>query len=181
MYGLPTIVFRMSCIAGEMQYGNEDHGWIAHFLYRALQGAPIAVYGDGRQVRDVLYVGDLIEAMNLARLSVPLTAGQIYNIGGGPENTVSLLELIAEVERLFGIELKRAQSLARPGDQLIYVSDYKKFARHTGWFPRFTVRQTLQSIYEFWKQHPEVFGSSRIPINIDAAPAPELAYLERTA
>lgn len=181
MYGLPTVVFRMSCIAGEMQYGNEDQGWIAHFLYRALQGAPITIYGDGRQVRDVLYVGDLMDAIEKARLSAPLTSGQIYNIGGGPENAVSLLELIDEVQKLLGTELKCVRGVARPGDQLIYLSDYTKFMRHTGWVPKCTVRQTLQSIYEFWKQHPEVFASARIPINIEAASVPEITYLERTA
>src|SRR5215469_2191043 len=151
MYGIPSVVFRMSCIAGEMQYGNEDQGWVAHFLYTALRDAPLMIYGDGRQVRDVLYVGDLVRAFEFARAARSKTAGQIYNIGGGPQNTVSLIELIAEVEALTGKRLKHGHAERRSGDQLIYVSDYSKFLRDTGWTPRSSVRQTLGAIHEFWK------------------------------
>lgn len=181
LYGMPTVVFRMSCIAGEMQHGNEDQGWVAHFLYRALQGSMLTIYGDGRQVRDVLYVGDLVRAFESARRSLPLTSGQIYNIGGGQENAVSLIELIEEIESFTGNRVEFTSDRRRPGDQLIYVSDYTKFTRHTGWKPRFTVRQTLAAIFEFWKQHPEIFDQPRIPVEIKTASAPQIAILERTA
>ena len=181
MYGLPTVVFRMSCIAGEMQYGNEDQGWVAHFLYTALKDAPLMIYGDGRQVRDVLYVGDLVRAFEFARAALSKTAGQIYNIGGGPFNTVSLIELIDEVEALTGKRLKHSNVERRPGDQLIYVSDYSKFMRDTGWTPRSSVRQTLAAIYEFWNDHPGIFGESRVQPLVESPLATPLALLERTA
>lgn len=179
-YGLPTVVFRMSCIAGEMQYGNEDQGWIAHFLYSALRGAPLVVYGDGRQVRDVLYVGDLVRAFEAARVALRRTAGQIYNVGGGPENTLSLVELIEEIETLTGHVLNYSNDRRRPGDQLVYVTDYSNLMRDTGWKPRSSVKQTLSVIYEFWNEHPEIFGSAYV--EPDPSPiAAALALLERTA
>jgi CDP-paratose 2-epimerase len=181
MYGLTTVVFRMSCIAGEMQYGNEDQGWVAHFLYTALRGNPLVIYGDGRQVRDVLYVGDLMRAFEAVRIALPTTAGQIYNVGGGPENTTSLIELIAEIEALTGKRLKHTQDRRRPGDQLIYVTDYSKLMRDTGWKPRCSLRQTLQAIHEFWNEHPEIFGGVRATPDLEGVVAASVALLERTA
>ncbi len=179
MYGLPSVVFRMSCIAGGMQYGNEDQGWVAHFLYTALRGAPLVIYGDGRQVRDVLYVGDLVRAFEAARISLPKTAGQIYNVGGGEENTISLLELIEDIEEVTGKRLIFEHKRRRPGDQLIYVSDCSKLARDAGWKPRYSVQQTLAAIYAFWKEHRELFGAKESEIVIPE-PAP-IELLERTA
>lgn len=180
MYGLPGVVFRMSCIAGEMQYGNQDQGWIAHFLYTALTGAPLTIYGDGRQVRDVLYVGDLVRAFDSVRASLPRTAGQIYNVGGGEKNTISLLELMDEIEDLTGKRVAITHDRRRPGDQLIYVSDCSKIARDTGWKPRFSVRETLRAIYTFWKEHPELFGR-HAEVETVASAAASVALLERTA
>jgi len=179
MYGLPAVVFRMSCIAGDMQYGNEDQGWVAHFLYAALRNNPVVIYGDGRQVRDVLYVGDLVRACEAARVCLPKTAGQIYNIGGGPENTVSLVELIEQVGALTGRSLTYSHERRRPGDQLIYVSDSSKLTRDSGWKPRTSVQETLLAIYRFWTQHPAIFGESRRR-EVEAA-LPALGLLERTA
>lgn len=180
MYGLPSVVFRMSCIAGEMQYGNEDQGWVAHFLYTTLKGAPLTVYGDGRQVRDVLYVGDLVRAFDAVRSSLPKTAGQIYNVGGGEKNTISLLELMEEIEDLTGKRLLISHDRRRPGDQLIYVSDCSKIARDAGWKPRFSVRETLRAIYNFWKEQPELFGRPAAADTVVPAVA-SVALLERTA
>src|SRR5437764_10409638 len=95
MFALPTVVFRMSCIAGPRQFGTEDQGWVAHFLYSALQGRPVIIYGDGRQVRDVLYVEDLLQAFESVRDRVETTGGEVYNVGGGLENSTSLLEIIS--------------------------------------------------------------------------------------
>jgi CDP-paratose 2-epimerase len=181
MYGLPTVVFRMSCIAGEMQYGNEDQGWVAHFLYTTLRGAPLVIYGDGRQVRDVLYVGDLVRAFDAVRLSLPKTAGQIYNVGGGPENTVSLVELIDQICAMTGKRLRYSHERRRPGDQLIYVSDYSKLAQHTGWKAKASVRETLLAIYTFWRAHPEIFGEAPATREVEAPLAARLGLLERTA
>jgi len=156
IYDIPSVVFRMSCIAGARQFGNEDQGWVAHFLYSALEGAPLVIYGDGRQIRDVLCVDDLVQAFDAARNHQSITRGQIYNVGGGPENTVSLLELIAEVERLTGKKLEYVKDSTRPGDQLVYVTDYGKLHRDTGWKPKVGVRQTLMRIYDWWKQNRTV-------------------------
>src|ERR1051325_8094853 len=123
IYGLPTVVFRMSCIAGPRQFGTEDQGWVAHFVYSALQGRPVVIYGDGRQVRDVLCVKDLVRAMQAVQEHLPETAGQIYNIGGGPANTTSLLELMESIRKLTGIRMNYHLDETRPGDQQVYITD----------------------------------------------------------
>src|SRR5207248_756250 len=99
-FGLRTAVFRMSCIYGPHQFGNEDQGWVAHFLIRAMQGRPITIYGDGRQVRDILFVEDLVNAFLLAHEHIGDISGQAFNIGGGPANTISLLELLDLIAKL---------------------------------------------------------------------------------
>jgi CDP-paratose 2-epimerase len=135
-YGFATAVFRMSCIYGPHQHGTEDQGWLAHFMIRALSGEPITIYGDGRQVRDVLYVEDLIDAFLLAEQHLPAISGQAFNIGGGPENALSLLELIEQIAALQGYRPKLRFGDWRLGDQRWYVSDCRKFAAATGWHPR---------------------------------------------
>src|SRR6478735_550357 len=158
IYGMPTVVFRMSCIAGPRQFGTEDQGWVAHFLYSALQQRPIVIYGDGRQVRDVLAVQDLIRAMDLLRGSQETSAGQIYNVGGGVQNTTSLLELIAHIEKLTGQKLEITSSEPRPGDQLVYVTDFTKLRLATGWSPEISVQQTLRLLKAFWEQNHQVLS-----------------------
>ena len=161
MFGIPTVVFRMSCIAGPRQFGTEDQGWVAHFLYSALAGHPVVVYGDGRQVRDVLSVQDLMCAFAAVRQKREVTSGQIYNVGGGAKNTVSLLELIAEIEKLTGREVGTIFDQRRPGDQLVYVTDFNKLQQHTGWIPQYSPRQTMEQIYEWWKRNRQVFPQPR--------------------
>ena len=157
MFGIPTVVFRMSCIAGQRQFGNEDQGWVAHFLYCALQRIPLVIYGDGRQVRDVLCVDDLIHAFEAVRSQQEVTRGQVYNVGGGQANTTSLLELMGQIEKLIGRRVEFQKDDPRPGDQLVYVTDYSKLHRDTGWKPEVSVRQTLMRIQDWWKQSREVF------------------------
>ncbi len=171
MFGIPSVVFRMSCIAGPRQFGNEDQGWVAHFLYSALRGVPVVIYGDGRQVRDVLCVHDLLHAMEAVRVNTSATAGQIYNIGGGPENTISLLELMEKIEALTHRRLEYELEERRPGDQLVYVTDFGKLRRDTGWQPEFSVAQTLQGIHEWWKRNRELFAPATVPARV---PAPAL-------
>jgi len=161
MYGLPTVVFRMSCIAGPRQFGTEDQGWVAHFLYSALQGKPVVIYGDGRQVRDVLCVNDLVRALEAVRRNVAVTAGQIYNVGGGAGNTVSLLELIDKIEKLNGYRLEYSLDRGRPGDQLVYLTDYSKIYRHTGWKPEIDLQRTLELMQEFWEENQGVLTNRR--------------------
>lgn len=178
MYDIPTVVLRMSCIAGPQQFGNEDQGWVAHFLYSALRKEPIIVYGDGRQVRDVLCVYDLLRVFEVVRSHQAVTQGQIYNVGGGPENTVSLLELMDEIERFTGHRMRYELDQRRPGDQLIYVTDYSKLRRDTGWEPTYGVRATLQEIYKWWKKNRELFATVAIS---EPVPAVGLQQVPGTA
>ena len=157
MFDIPAVVFRMSCIAGPRQFGTEDQGWVAHFLYSALTNTPVVVYGDGRQVRDVLCVHDLVQAFAAVREHSSICGGQVYNVGGGIENTVSLLELITQIEDLTGHTLEIVHDDPRAGDQLVYVSDFSKLHLDTGWKPKMTVRDTLESIYGWWKRNRELF------------------------
>ncbi|GAC1648322.1 MAG: GDP-mannose 4,6-dehydratase [Acidobacteriaceae bacterium] len=159
IFDLPSVVFRMSCIAGERQFGNEDQGWVAHFLYSVLNRKPLIIYGDGHQVRDVLYVQDLVSAFEAARTNLSTTAGEIYNVGGGPANTTSLLELIASIETLTRRKAQYTFDEARPGDQVIYVSDVRKLTRDTGWSPQTSVDETLAHIYEFWRENRDAIAS----------------------
>ena len=163
IYDLPTVVFRMSCIAGPRQFGTEDQGWVAHFLYSALQHKPIVIYGDGRQVRDVLCVHDLVRAFEAAHLCSYATRGQTYNIGGGVENTISLLELIEEIEKLTGHRLEFVMDERRPGDQPFYVTDFSKMHRHTRWKPEIGIKKTLELLLQFWESYRSLF-SSRVPV-----------------
>jgi CDP-paratose 2-epimerase len=133
VFGLRTVVFRMSCLYGPRQFGTEDQGWVAHFLIQALQGRPITIFGDGKQVRDLLYVDDALDAYLLARSHSAALSGQAFNLGGGPGNSASLLELLAHFREL-GIPPPHIRFAGwRPGDQLYYVSDNSKFERLTGW------------------------------------------------
>ncbi len=133
VYGLPTVVFRMSCLYGPRQFGTEDQGWVAHFAISALRNAPITIYGDGKQVRDVLFVDDVVEALLLAQAHMPQVAGKAFNIGGGPGNAISLVELLALLRELNGRMPEVSYGPTRTGDQLFYVSDTRRFAAATGW------------------------------------------------
>ncbi len=146
-YRLPTAVFRMSCIYGPHQFGNEDQGWVAHFLIRAVDGEAITIYGDGKQVRDVLFVEDLVDALLLARDGIEDVAGQAFNIGGGPRNAVSLLEVLEIIGELRGEAPELAMGDWRPGDQRYYVSDTRRFGRATGWAPAVAPREGLERLH----------------------------------
>lgn len=156
IYNLPTVVFRMSCIAGPRQFGTEDQGWVAHFMYSALQQRPIVLYGDGHQVRDVLCIYDLIRAFESVRKRHDVTAGQIYNIGGGRDNAISLLELIDQIAALTGTRLEYVLDDRRPGDQQVYVTDFTKLHDHTGWMPEVSVKRTLELLHNFWEENREL-------------------------
>jgi len=148
-YGLAAIVFRMSCIYGAHQFGTEDQGWVAHFLIRALEGRPITLYGDGRQVRDILSVEDLVDAFLLAQEHMASESGQAFNMGGGPRNTVSLLELLDLMGELLGHKPEVEFAEWRTGDQRYYVSDTGKFQRATGWKPQISVPAGLDRLHRW--------------------------------
>jgi CDP-paratose 2-epimerase len=136
IYGLDTLVFRQSCIYGTRQFGLEDQGWVAWFVIASMIGRPITIYGNGKQVRDVLYVDDLIEGYEAALAKLAKTRGRIYNIGGGPENTISLLDLVAVLKQDVDPSLEVAYSSWRPGDQPVYVSDISRARDEFGWSPK---------------------------------------------
>ncbi len=149
IYGLPAVVFRMSCIYGPHQCGTEDQGWVAHFLIKKLQDEQITIYGNGKQVRDILFVEDLVRAFVLAQASMPTLAGQAFNIGGGAANTVSLMELMKIMEQLDSRRMPIRYSDWRPGDQKYYVSDHSKFTHATGWRPKVSVQEGVQRLYHW--------------------------------
>lgn len=135
IYGLNTVVFRQSCIYGPQQVGIEDQGWIAWFIRKALQGKSVNVYGTGKQVRDLLYIEDLLEAYDLAQAKADATRGQIYNMGGGPTSAQSVVEVLQIIKRDFP-ELEWKMEAWRAGDQKVYISDVSKAERDFGWRPK---------------------------------------------
>jgi CDP-paratose 2-epimerase len=153
-YDLPTVVFRMSCIYGPHQCGNEDQGWVAHFLMRALANEAVTLYGDGCQVRDVLFVEDLLDAMLLATEGIDRLQGRAFNMGGGPDNTVSLLELLAMIGELTGRDPAVEFGEWRVGDQRYYVSDTRSFSEATGWTPQVRPADGVARLYRWLKQNP---------------------------
>jgi CDP-paratose 2-epimerase len=159
-FGLPAVVFRMSCIYGPHQFGNEDQGWVAHFLIRALEGQSITLYGDGKQVRDLLFVEDLVDAFLKAQEQMHELTGQAFNMGGGPQNTTSLVELLALIAELSGEQPRVQSDDWRPGDQRYYVSDTSRFRAATGWKPRVGVREGVTRLY-CWLLSDEGGGAAR--------------------
>jgi CDP-paratose 2-epimerase len=148
-FGLPTAVFRMSCIYGPHQHGNEDQGWVAHFLRRASAAEPVTIYGDGAQVRDILHVADLVRALLLVREQLGELAGTAFNVGGGPRNTISLLELLDLIEELHGARLETAFLPERIGDQRWYISNTSRLRDATGWEPSVSAEAGVTALYEW--------------------------------
>ena len=160
-FNIPAVVFRMSCIYGPHQMGTEDQGWIAHFLMRALKGEPIVICGDGMQVRDVLFVDDLLDAFLLAQANCRMLSGQAFNIGGGLGNTISLIELLDLIGTLQNRKPQVQMDDWRVGDQRYYVSDTRRFKAATGWAARVSVREGVQRLYE-WLKEADVAAAPQI-------------------
>ncbi|HSV85601.1 MAG TPA: GDP-mannose 4,6-dehydratase [Levilinea sp.] len=158
IYDLPTVVLRQSCIYGPRQFGVEDQGWLAWFVIAAVTGKPVSIYGDGKQVRDVLYVGDLLDVYDTCLERINLASGGIYNIGGGPENTISVwAEFGAMLEGSLGRKLPIRKDDWRLGDQRIFVSDIRKAERELGWKPKVGVQQGLELLFEWVKVNRHLF------------------------
>jgi CDP-paratose 2-epimerase len=152
IYGLPTVVFRQSAIYGERQFGVEDQGWLAHFVISATLGRPITIYGDGKQVRDMLYVGDLVRAFECAVEQMETVRGRVFNIGGGPGFTLTIWsETGPMLEQLSGRTLDVRYGKWRPGDQKVYVSDIRKAQRELGWKPEVGPKEGLARLWK-WAQ-----------------------------
>ncbi len=154
-YGMKTAVFRMSCIYGTRQFGFEDQGWVAWFVIAAFKGLPLTIYGDGRQVRDMLFVTDLIGAFD--RFIRGKRRHGVYNIGGGPANTASLLEFLDRLSK----KLPRRPPVTfadwRPSDQKVYISDISKVRRELGWSPAVSVGEGADRLVEWVRQNPSLF------------------------
>jgi len=158
IYGLKTVVFRQSCIYGIRQFGVEDQGWVAWFVIAAAAGRKMTIYGDGKQVRDLLFVDDLLDAYDLAVTKIKTVSGKVYNIGGGPANILSVwAEFQPMLEKLIGHPLKVDIANWRPGDQRIYVSDIRKAAVDLGWTPKVGVEEGIHKLYEWVKTNIHLF------------------------
>jgi CDP-paratose 2-epimerase len=158
IYGIPTVVFRQSCIYGTHQFGIEDQGWVAWFTIATLMERDITIYGDGKQIRDVLFVEDLVDLYDLAIHKRHEVAGKIYNIGGGPGLTLSLNELIAILEKRFNRKIGMSHSDWRPGDQKVYVSDIGKAASELGWSPRTDVQTGIDRMADWIENNRDILN-----------------------
>ena len=157
IYGLRTVVFRQSCIYGWRQFGVEDQGWVAWFTIAAVTGKPVTIYGDGRQVRDLLFVDDLCEAYDAAVERIDRASGKVFNLGGGPRNTLSLLELVEQLDRLTGRPLRPAFSDWRPGDQPVFIADVARAAEALGWRPRTGVSEGVEKLTRWVQENRALF------------------------
>jgi CDP-paratose 2-epimerase len=157
IYGLRTIVFRQSCIYGYRQMGAEDQGWVAWFMIASQLGRPITIYGDGKQVRDILFVDDLLDAYDAAFAAGDKAIGKAYNIGGGPQNVLSLLELLAYIEKRQARKLSYRFADWRPGDQKVFVSDIRRSQSELGWKPRTDCIRGLGLLYDWISENHDLF------------------------
>ena len=158
IYGLKTVVFRQSCVFGPRQFGVEDQGWAAHFVIAAVMGRPLNIYGDGKQVRDMLYIDDLVSAYLAALERIDQVAGSIYNIGGGPANSLSIwAEFGPLLEKLTGNTIQVAYGDWRPGDQPVYISAIEKAAAELGWRPQVNVAEGMARLVAWVRANEAAF------------------------
>ena len=158
IYNLNTIVFRQSCIYGPRQFGVEDQGWVAWFVIALMTQKPITIYGDGKQVRDLLYVDDLIRAYQMAADNIKKTRGEVFNLGGGPDNAISIYyDFKKLLEKLFNKDITAPFAPTRPGDQKIYVTDISKAKKIFNWQPTIRVEEGLNNLYLWVKENLSLF------------------------
>jgi len=160
IYGLSTVVLRQSCIYGPRQFGVEDQGWLAWFIIAVLTGKRISIYGNGKQVRDVLYIDDLLDAYDACVDHIEVSAGKIYNLGGGPDQMISVWKEFSPIlEEMLGKNIQVEWGDWRPGDQKIYVSDIRKAEKELNWKPKISVRNGLQQLFNWAKDNLELFST----------------------
>jgi len=158
IYGLPTVVFRQSCIYGPRQFGIEDQGWVAWFVIAAVMGRPITIYGDGKQIRDLLHVSDLTRAYDLAVEKIDVAAGRVYNLGGGHSNTLAIwTEFGPMLEELTGRAIPVGRGDWRPGDQKVFVADVRKAKSELGWEPKVSVEEGIRKLFEWVQENKNLF------------------------
>jgi CDP-paratose 2-epimerase len=158
IYGLRSVVLRQSCIYGPRQFGIEDQGWVAWFIIAAVTGRNITIYGDGKQVRDILNVDDLLNAYDAAIEKINIASGEVYNMGGGPENVMSVwAEFGPILERLLGETIEVARGDWRPGDQRVFYADIRKAKQELGWEPKIGVEEGIHRLFDWVKENRELF------------------------
>lgn len=158
IYGLRTLVWRQSCIYGQRQFGVEDQGWVAHFVIATVLGRPISIYGDGMQVRDVLHVDDLVAAYQLGIDRMDEFRGEVFNLGGGPQNTLAIwTEFGPLLANLAGRPVAVTYGPWRPGDQRVFVADIHRAAERLGWRPRVSPEQGIRRLYAWVAENPGLF------------------------
>jgi len=158
IYGLRSVVFRQSCIYGPRQFGIEDQGWLAWMMIAAATGRQITIYGDGKQVRDVLHVNDLMNGYDIAIERIDHARGQVYNMGGGPRNVLAVwAEFGPILERLLGKKIDVARADWRPGDQRVFYADFHKATRELGWEPKIDLEEGLEMLFEWIKRNKDLF------------------------
>jgi len=159
IYGLDTVVLRQSCIYGPRQFGVEDQGWVAWFIIATALGKSLTVYGDGKQVRDLLYIDDLLNAYDAVIAAGDKTRGGVYNIGGGPEHTLSVWSQFGPLlEKLFARKISVTFADWRPGDQKIFVADVRLAREAFGWEPRVGVADGVERLYHWITGNLSIFG-----------------------
>jgi CDP-paratose 2-epimerase len=159
IYGLKTLLFRMSCIYGTRQFGVEDQGWVAWFSICAAMGRPVTIYGDGKQTRDVLWVDDLVDAYLAGVARGDQVKGQAFNMGGGADNQLSLVELMEELARLSGRPLEHRFADWRPGDQRVFVADTRKAQKLLDWRPKVSPSEGVRRLYEWVQANRGLFAT----------------------
>lgn len=158
IYGLRTLVLRQSCIYGQRQFGVEDQGWVAHFVIATVMGRPIAIYGDGLQVRDVLHVDDLVAAYQAGIDRIDALSGEVFNLGGGPENTLAVwTEFGPLLEELAGRPVPVHYGPWRPGDQRVFVANIQRAEELLGWRPQISPREGITRLYRWVAGNPGLF------------------------
>jgi CDP-paratose 2-epimerase len=158
IYGLPSVVFRQSCVYGLRQFGVEDQGWVAWFVIAALLQRPITIFGDGKQVRDILFVDDLLDAYDLAIEKIDLATGKVFNLGGGMKNTVSIWKEFGPIlEKAIGRPIPTNGGDWRPGDQKVFVADCRKAMAELGWVPKVGVEEGVQRLVTWVNKNRDLF------------------------
>jgi CDP-paratose 2-epimerase len=157
VFGLRTVNLRQSCIYGYRQFGIEDQGWVAWFLIAHCVGRDVTIYGDGKQVRDILFIDDLVDAYLAAIEKIEEVRGSSFNIGGGPAKALSLLELLDMIRELSGRPLNHTFSDWRAGDQAVYISDIRLAQRKLGWSPRIGSREGVRRLYDWITANRDLF------------------------
>jgi CDP-paratose 2-epimerase len=158
IYDLPTVVMRQSCIYGPRQFGVEDQGWVAWMVIAAVTGRQITIFGDGKQVRDILHVYDLLDAYDAALKKIDRVKGDVFNLGGGPENTMSIwTEFGPMLEKLLGKPIPVLRSDWRPGDQKVFIADIRKAEQTLGWKPKYNIGKGVKQLFDWVSANKHLF------------------------